>query len=65
MDPKDFRKNKITVYSNDGKTIIKEFEGAIYTFFNDYEKEGCIHLVDENGKHHRIYGAQTVFIDEL
>ena len=64
MDPKEFRKNKITVYSADGKTVIKTYEGGIHTFFGDYEKEGCVHFVDENGKHHRVYGF-NVCIDEL
>lgn len=63
LDPNDFRYNRITVYAQDGSQIAN-YEGKIYIYFGDKMSDGCIHFVDEYGKHHRIYGEGTVIIDE-
>jgi hypothetical protein len=61
LNPKDFRNNRIKVFDN-GQLAV--YEGKIYIYFGDKTTDGCVHFVDEDGKHHRIYGG-TVIIDEI
>lgn len=63
IDKKDYRNNRISVYSNDGEKI-SVYEGKIYIYFGD-TKESCLHFIDENDHHHRIYGNNTIIIDEF
>ena len=63
LETKDFRSNRITVF-NKGE-VVSIYEGKIYIYFGDKATDGCIHFVDEQGKHHRIYGEETVIIDEI
>lgn len=62
LDSKDFRNNRIRVFDNG--EIVATYEGKIYIYFGDKVADGCVHFVDESGKHHRIYGG-TVIIDEI
>ena len=63
IDKKDYRNNKITIYGDDGRPI-KVYEGKLYIYFGD-TKEPCFHFIDEEGKHHRIYGKNTIVVDEI
>jgi hypothetical protein len=63
LEAKDFRNNRVTVFNNGEK--IATYEGKLYIYFGDRVKDGCVHFVDEAGKHHRIYGEGTVIIDEV
>lgn len=63
LDSKDFRNNRIRVI-DDGE-VVATYEGKIYIYFGDKIADGCVHFVDEAGKHHRIYGKGTVIIDEI
>lgn len=64
LDSKDFRNNRIRVIAGDG-SLVEKYEGKIYIYFGDKVADGCVHFVDEAGKHHRIYGKGTVIIDEI
>jgi len=64
LDSKDFRNNRIRVIAGDG-SLVETYEGKIYIYFGDKATDGCVHFVDEAGKHHRIYGEGTVIIDEM
>lgn len=63
LDSNDFRYNRIRVIAGDG-SVVDKYEGKIYVYFGDKIGDGCVHFVDEHGKHHRIYGG-TVIIDEV
>ena len=63
LDSKDFRNYCIRVIEN--AELIAKYEGKIYIYFGDRASDGCVHFVDEEGKHHRIYGEGTVIIDEI
>lgn len=64
IDAKDYRNNRITVFDSNGN-VAKVYDGKIYIYFGDKAKDGCIHFVDEEGLHHRIYGEGLVTIDEF
>ena len=63
LDSKDFRNNRIRVI--DVGVVVATYEGKIYIYFGDKVADGCVHFIDEAGKHHRIYGKGTVIIDEI
>jgi hypothetical protein len=63
LETKDYRNYSIKVINN--KETVAAYEGKIYIYFGDKATDGCIHFVDEAGKHHRIYGEGTVIIDEI
>ena len=63
LDSKDFRSNRIRVIDNG--EVVDTYEGKSYIYFGDKVADGCVHFVDEAGKHHRIYGKGTVIIDEI
>lgn len=63
LEPKDYRKNEIEVYSSNGEKIAR-YSGQIYIYFGE-NKEQCFHFVDDEGHHHRIYGNYTIVVDEI